>query len=184
MAQESNHWKALVNKEGHKYLGYIKVGKFVTSCMTLSLSVTEPCSSLTIKNCKWPVDQTDWMTKQHEAQLLLRSWQFLSQSRHSPYFMIAEGSLPYSQQPTTHPCPQSDQSIPLPFIQTLLSSILTMSSYLCLGLATAPFKLSLPKPCMHFTPSPHMPYALPISSVYDHPNNTWQAVPIIQPLTM
>ena len=133
----------------------------------------------------WQTDRpNNRMTKLHEAQLFLRSWQFFSQPRHSPYFMIPEGSLPYSQQPTTHPCPQSDQSIPLALIQTLLSSILTMSSHLCLGLATALFQFSLPKPCMHFTSSPHMPHALPVSSLHDHPNNTWQAVPIIQPLTM
>jgi hypothetical protein len=52
LAQDSNHWKALVNREGNKYLGYVKVGKFVTSCTTLSLSVTEPHSSLAIRTCK------------------------------------------------------------------------------------------------------------------------------------
>jgi hypothetical protein len=41
---------------------------------------------------------------------LLRSCQLCSHSRTSQHFMEPEGSLPYSQEPSTGPYPESDQS--------------------------------------------------------------------------
>jgi hypothetical protein len=48
----------------------------------------------------------------HGAEPFLRSCQLCSYSRTSQYFMEPEGSLPCSQEPTTGPHPEPDQSNP------------------------------------------------------------------------
>jgi hypothetical protein len=48
----------------------------------------------------------------HGAEPLLRSRQLCSYSRIFQYFMEPEGSFPCSQEPSTGPCPDPDQSNP------------------------------------------------------------------------
>jgi hypothetical protein len=52
----------------------------------------------------------------HCAESFLRSWQFLSYSKNSPLFMEPESSLPFSQQLTTCPYLEPDQSNSNPYL--------------------------------------------------------------------
>jgi hypothetical protein len=61
------------------------------------------------------------------AESSFGSRQSLSYSRTSQHFMESEGSLPCSQEPSTGPYPEPDQSSPY------RRSILTLSSHLRLG---------------------------------------------------
>jgi len=61
-----------------------------------------------------------------------------------PAFYNLKGSLPHSQQPTTCPYPQPDQSSPCPLHSTSWRSILILSSHLCLGLPSGLFPSGFP----------------------------------------
>jgi hypothetical protein len=56
--------------------------------------------------------QNGFLTLTHGAESFLRSCQLCSYSRTSQNFMVPEGSLPYSQEPSTGPYPEADQSNP------------------------------------------------------------------------
>jgi hypothetical protein len=77
---------------------------------------------------------TDWL---HGAEPFLRSRQLLSYSRISQHFMESEGSLPCSQEPSTGPYPEPDQSTPWS-----LRSVLTLSTHPRLGLPSGLFWFS------------------------------------------
>jgi hypothetical protein len=68
------------------------------------------------------------------AEPFLRSRQLCSHSGTSQHFIEPEGSLPCSQQPSTGPYPESDQSSPIPPHPMSLRSILILSTHLRLGL--------------------------------------------------
>jgi hypothetical protein len=55
----------------------------------------------------------------HGAELFLRSRQLCSHSRTSHHFMEPEGSLPYSQEPSTSPYPEPDRTSPYHVILSL-----------------------------------------------------------------
>ena len=71
--------------------------------------------------------------KDSEAKSSFRSWQFLSQSRNSQYFMRPEGSLSLSQQPATCPSPKADHSKqcphPIPLLDIHFNIILPTSKW-------------------------------------------------------
>jgi hypothetical protein len=66
------------------------------------------------------------------AEPFLRSCQLCSHSRSSQHFIESEGSLPCSQEPSTGPYPEPDQSNPYHSILSF-RSILILSSHLHLG---------------------------------------------------
>jgi hypothetical protein len=77
--------------------------------------------------------------------------------------MEPEGSLPCSQEPSTGPYPEPDQSNPYHPIS--LISILILSTYLRLGLPSGPFPSGFPINILYtFIFSPFVLHALPISS--------------------
>jgi hypothetical protein len=77
------------------------------------------------------------------AEPFLRSHQLYSNSRTSQHFMEPEGSLPCSQEPSTGPYPQPDQSsLYHPILS--LRSILILSTHLHLGLPSGLFPSGFP----------------------------------------
>jgi hypothetical protein len=60
-----------------------------------------------------------WCSLTHGAEPFSRSCQLCSYSRTSQHFMEPEGSIPCSQQPSTGPYPQPDQSNPYHSILSL-----------------------------------------------------------------
>jgi hypothetical protein len=64
------------------------------------------------KQCNWPATNPA-----HGAESFLRSWQSLSWTGNSPPFMEPTDSVPCSQEPSTSPCLEPDESSPYP--QTL-----------------------------------------------------------------
>jgi hypothetical protein len=59
----------------------------------------------------------------HGAQPFLRSCQLCSQSRTSQHFMELGGSLPCSQEPSTGPYPEPDQSNPYHSLRSFIQGI-------------------------------------------------------------
>jgi hypothetical protein len=78
------------------------------------------------------------------AQPFLRSRPLCNYSRTSEHFMEPESSLPFSQEPSTRPCPEPDRSSPYYPILSLLRSILVLSIHLRLGLPSALFPSGFP----------------------------------------
>jgi hypothetical protein len=78
----------------------------------------------------------------HRAEPFLRSHQLCSHWRTSHHFMEPEGSLPCSQEPSTGPYPEPDQSNPYHPIS--LRSILIISTHLRLGLPSGLFPSDFP----------------------------------------
>jgi hypothetical protein len=81
--------------------------------------------------------------KIHGAEFFLRIYQDLRQSRTSPHFMEANGSLPRSQEPI--PCPDLSHINPVHApLPTFWNYILILSSHLRLGLPNGLFPSGLP----------------------------------------
>jgi hypothetical protein len=76
------------------------------------------------------------------AEPFFRSRQLSSYSRTSQHFMEPEGTLLCSQEPSTDPYPEPDQSNPSHPIS--LRSILILSTYLRLGLPSGLFPFGFP----------------------------------------
>jgi hypothetical protein len=68
--------------------------------------------------------------------------------------MAAEGSLPFSQQRATCPCPEQDISLKL---------ILIVSSHRCISLQSGLFPTGFPTKTLY---PPYVPHAPPISSSF------------------
>jgi hypothetical protein len=116
------------------------------------------------------------------AEPFLKSHQLCSHSVTSQHFMEPEGSLPYSQDPSTGPHPEPDQSSPY---HPILRSILILSIHLRLGLPSGLFPSFTPISYMHSS-SPHSFY-MPCPShppLLTHSNYTWRRVQVIQLLIM
>jgi hypothetical protein len=80
----------------------------------------------------------------HGAEPFLRSRQLCSYSRTSQHFMELERSLPCSQEPSTGPYPEQDQSNPIHTIPSYLRSILILFTHLRLGLPCDLFPYGFP----------------------------------------
>jgi hypothetical protein len=80
----------------------------------------------------------------------LRSCQLCSYSRTSQHFMEPEGSLPCSQEPSTSPYSEPDQSNPYHPIS--LRSILRLSTHLRLGLTSGLFPSYIPTTILYAIP--------------------------------
>jgi hypothetical protein len=85
---------------------------------------------------------TDWLTSR-SCELFLRSHQSRSFSRISQRFMEPEGSIPCSQEPSTAPYREPDQSSPYHPILSL-RSILILFTHLHLGLHIGLISSSFP----------------------------------------
>jgi hypothetical protein len=122
----------------------------------------------------------------HGAEPFLRSCQLCSYSRISQHFMEPEGSLPCSQEPSTGPYPEPDQSSPYHPILSLVRSILMLSTYLHLGLPSGFFPLAFPPISCMYSSSPHSCY-MPRPSHppwCTHTNYIWQRVQVMKLLIM
>jgi hypothetical protein len=71
---------------------------------------------------------TDWLTDWLHGVVSLRIRQSLSYSKMSQHFMEPEGSLPCSQEPSTAPYPEPDQSSPSYFSKSHFNIILPRTS--------------------------------------------------------
>jgi hypothetical protein len=93
----------------------------------------------------------------HGAEPFLRSCQLCSYSRTYQHFMEPGGSLPCSQEPSTGPDPEPDQSNPYHPIS--LRSILIFFTHLRLGLPSGLFPSGLPTNILYaFLFSPYSCY--------------------------
>jgi hypothetical protein len=79
----------------------------------------------------------------HGAEPFLRSCQLCCYSGTSQHFMKPKSSLPFSQEPSTGPYPEPDQSNPYHSILSL-RSILILSTHLRLGLLSGLFSCDFP----------------------------------------
>jgi hypothetical protein len=98
------------------------------------LSKMKEMTDFTLSNCKNISSGKSVMASyifSTKTEPFLRSCHFCSYSRNSQHFMEPEGSFPCSQEPSTGPYPEPDQSYPHNPIQR---SILILSTHLCLGL--------------------------------------------------
>jgi hypothetical protein len=116
--------------------------------------------------------------KLHGARPFLRSRQLRSYSRISQLFMEPKGSLPCSQEPSTGPYPEPDQSSLYHPILTL-KSILILASHLHLGLPSGIFPSGFPTKILSAVLfSPFHPPPL------DNSNYTWRTVQVMKLLIM
>jgi hypothetical protein len=108
--------------------------------------------------CQPRLCKGDHASLTHGAEPFLRSRQLCSYSRTSQHFMECEGSLPCSQEPSTGPYPEPDQSSPYHFTTSL-------STHLRLGLPSGLFLSGFPTNILYaFLFSPFVLHAQPTSS--------------------
>jgi hypothetical protein len=111
----------------------------------------------------------------------LRSRQLCSYSRTSERFMEPESLLPCSQEPSTGPHSELDQSRQY---HPIVRSILISSTHLRLGLPSGPFPSGFPINILHtFIFSPFVLHVLPISSSLAWSFYTWRRVQVTKSLS-